>query len=79
MLPVETRGAGVTCHEVLGTWQSKEHCESESKLREERANRGTRGTRDSRNKGLKESTSSHWWNWDLNSGSLTPKPIPSVL
>ena len=42
MLPVETRGAGVTCHEVLGTWQSKEHCESESKLREERANRGTK-------------------------------------
>lgn len=76
---VWTRGAGVTYHEVLGTWQSKEHHESDSKLREERANRGTRGTRDSRSKGLKESSSSHWWNWDLNSGCLTPKPIVSLL
>lgn len=83
MLPVETRGAGVTCHEVLGTWQSKEHCESDSKLREERANRGTRiaGTheiRDLKNQAVVTGGTGIWTQdlWLQNLYPLCSNPPP---
>ena len=46
MLGMLRRVAGVTCHKVLATLQSKEYSESNSKLGEERGNGGARGSSD---------------------------------
>lgn len=46
MLGMLRRVAGMTCHKVLATLQSKEYSESNSKLGEERGNWGARGSSD---------------------------------
>lgn len=79
MLKLSTRVAEVTYHKVLGPLQIKENSKSDDKLGEEKGTRGARGSSGSSNKGFKESTSSHWWRQELNSGHLTQNLHPFVI